>query len=171
MKKLTIFYFVCAILFTLCFTSCQKEDANINSFDKTAKTFNQDDVNIEIMKLDSLNEPTRINYFNESDWGSFNRLYNSSSNRTISAGTYAVKITCNSNLTLNIDAENFVNTPTPSNTWAYIFDNQANQIYFSGVLDLESCVFHHYQYSITSSESLVLILHVKQTGTFRFYYY
>lgn len=169
MKKLTIFYFVCAILFTLCFTSCQKEDANINSFDKIAKTSNQDDVNIEIMKLDSLNELTRTNYFNELNWGSFNRLYNSNSNRTISAGTYAVKITCNSNLTLNIDAENF--TSTTSNTWAYKFDNQANQIYFSGVLDLEQYVPHSYQYSITSSQSLVLILHVKQTGTFLFYYY
>ena len=161
---------VCASMFTACSQDDKLQPENLS------ESFNSNEISIEVMPLDSLSYPmTRsMNSGLSTDpWGSYTPLPSTGTsygyyNDYFTAGLYAIKIRKSGGGTIYVSAENL--TSDDSYTWTYKFDNQNNQLYFSGSMTLPYSMWYDWSYSITGTQYLVLVLHVMKSGQYIFWY-
>lgn len=169
MKKLKVLSMLVVLAFGVVFTGCEKNEDMISQQNIMA------DESILLSEVDSVIDMTSQLKHSTSQWGSY-PILNSTSNSAdyFSAGLYAVKIKRSwydsSIITFSLTAQKQDNDDV-AYTWAYKYDENGNQIYYSGVKTFSTTNIHPISnISISGNESIVYILKVNNPGYYVYWY-
>lgn len=163
--SVTLFTMMAIAMVSVVFISCEKDQEEVNP---------QQESKIVISKVDNVVDMTNTLKQSTTNWGSYPMLYDTK-NRSeyFSPGLYAVKIErswYNGTITIDLVTQN-QSSDDYAYVWAYEYDDNGNQTYYSGVKRFSSTEVHPIpKLYISGDESVVLVLKVNVAGDYLFNY-